>query len=133
MKNIFFLFALVFLSLPAFSKGTYGKYFITGKAYNSKNELLRNKTIIVDFKGEKNEVRTDGSGNYKITIVWMTACPSGLSAEEAVKETERLNPRWIWLTCDGTQIKIENEWKKYGGMGAKKEEEITRNLDLKFE
>jgi hypothetical protein len=133
MKSIFFLFALSFLAIPAFSKGGHGEYFIVGKAYNSKNELLRNKTITIDFRGEKKQISTDRFGNYKITIIWMTACPSGLSVEEAVKETERLNPGWIWLTCDGIVIKIENQWRKYGGMGAKNEDEITRNLDLKFE
>jgi hypothetical protein len=133
MKSIFFLFAFAFLSIPAFSKGAYGEYFIVGKAYNSKNELLRNKTITIDFRGEKKQISTDRFGNYKITVVWMTACPSKQSAEKTAEQTERMNPRWIWLSCDGIAIKIENQWRKYGGMGAKKEEEITRNLDLKFE
>jgi hypothetical protein len=133
MKKLILISLLGLFTGASFAKGSSGKYYIAGKARDNKNNILANKVIIVDFKGEKKEIRTDSAGNYIITIPWMFACPSKLSSEELANTNELLNPKWIWLSYDGIKIKIENEWKSYGRTDVKNEDEITRKLDLKFE
>ncbi|MFL5729574.1 MAG: hypothetical protein ACJ75J_08835 [Cytophagaceae bacterium] len=132
MKKLILIITLILLSVPSFSKGSCGKYYITGKAFDSNHKILADKILTVTFKGEKTEIRTDKSGNYKITVTWLVPCPSGLSEDEFQKEYERQNPPWISVNYMETNYMIENQWKNYIKMGVSNEAEVTRHLDLQF-
>ena len=61
--TILLVFCLLYLSSNA--KGIFGSYAFSGKAYNSKGELIRNGEIVVDIKGSKEIIKTDSLGNYQ--------------------------------------------------------------------
>lgn len=87
----------------------------------------------MNFNGQNSRVTTDSNGNYKLTIKWITPCRSVLkSRREYKQEVKKLNPKWIYLTCEGQVIRIKNQYKKYGNLFPDNEDQITRNIDLKF-
>ena len=77
---------------PAFvAKGASGVYYISGIAYGAAKKPLANDSILVSFKGKQWYVKTDAQGKYEIQIEWISACPSGISVAERVKQNKKPN------------------------------------------
>ena len=128
------LFLFGSASVPGPIKGCAGKYYIIGTAFMNKTTLL-NKQLEVELgkDGKKWTVSTDEKGQFEISIPWMSACPSGLSASELAKENARLNPTLIVISYKSNSIFLTNNWKKYGKCFSESRDEITWKKDLHFE
>ncbi len=132
MKYIFFLLVFTSFSIFAFSKGGSGEYYISGIAFDNKNQPIKNGTIAINFNEKRTIIKTDNLGKYKIIVAWQTACPSDFYWLGIERENERLNPKWIFVTYEGTQIKIANQWRKYSDLFSDNENHITRVLNIIF-
>ena len=132
MKRLLLFFILIFLAQAAFSKGASGKYFIEGRAFDSKNFILPYSLITVDFNNQLTLVRTDGTGDFRIEVEWHTACPTGAAEGDIERDNDLMNPKWIFLTCNDIEIKVEHQWRKYGMLSYKNESGNIRKLDLNF-
>ncbi|MBL4736265.1 MAG: hypothetical protein JKY18_13170 [Flavobacteriales bacterium] len=132
MAKTLLTITFILTTLFTLSKGASGTYCISGKAYYSSGELIKNQTIMVDFNNVREETSVDSLGNYEIKIRWQTACPSGIRRSAIKLANERLNPKWIKLNCNGFEIRIENKWRKYAHIFPTDKQMITREQDLIF-
>jgi hypothetical protein len=48
------------------------------------------------------------------------------------RQTAKLNPAYIYITCKDKKIKIKNNGKKYSKLFPETKDEVTRNKDLFF-
>lgn len=127
------IYTLLFL-VPTlvFAKGGSGVYYIKGIAYTKNKTPLKNETFSVKLGNKITEYKTDNKGQFEIEIRWVSACPSGLNDKEYENENKRLNPEFIFIQFNDSEIKIKNEWKKYAKLFPKNKKEITKHENLQF-
>jgi hypothetical protein len=124
-KTAIFLI-LCLIASNSYSKGIFGSYAITGKAYDKSGVLIKNDKITVEFNGERKNVETDSLGNYTIGIGYATACPSVFRGLKRRKANKKMNPKFIVINYNDQEIVIKNKWRKYVP-------KRRRYLDLHFE
>lgn len=113
------------LSLSSIAKGIDGSYSVSGKAYQSNGEIIRNGQITVELNGEKKIILTDSLGNYQFSVDYATACPSVVRGLKKWKANKKINPKFINLTYADENERIRNKWRRNMSKG-------HRQLDLKF-
>ena len=130
MRMIFFLL-LVSFQLSAIADGASGTYHMKGIAYAPDKTVLKNTELSVKIGEKTTTIMTDENGNYDIPVFWATACPTGLSAAQRKRETDRINPDHIFVKFGKKEIKIKNDWEKYTYF-ASTEKEPVKKMDLEF-
>ena len=125
------LILLLTMNLKAFPRGSSGVYHMKGIAYSADKNILKNSELTVKIGEKVHKVMTDENGNYDIGVRWMTACRSGSTKLHAKRETDRLNPDYIFISFDGKQIKVKNDWKNYTYWKTE-EKEPVKKMDLNF-
>lgn len=133
MKLVFAAIYILISIIEPF-KGFKGEYYIRGKAYINKLELVRNKFIEVEFGSYAEKIKTNLNGEYFIKIVYEFPCPTAmnediLSNEQIELITNSYNPRYIFFAYKGRCYDIENYFYKYDRSNLNQK---TFNYDLQF-
>ena len=81
---------------------------------------------------ETKVIRVDSQGNYELEVRWRTACPSVKTNAQWKQSNRDLNPKWITLAYENHVLRIRNRWKKYARLFPDDDDEVTRNLNLRF-
>jgi hypothetical protein len=134
MTRIFFisLFYLACLATPALAKGGSGVYYIKGTAFTGGKVVLKNADLTVQIGGITKTIKTNDKGQFEIEVPWESACPSGRTVRQNKRDNQKLNPQFINLKYLDKEIKIENEWRKYGNLFPASNDEVTWKRDLHF-
>ena len=110
---LIFLFATLFLNCSFNVKeGSYGSYFIKGKAFDENNKPIKSDTLIMLFWDKKTEVITTKNACFKIKIEWYTLCQSVVSKEELFEANNKANPEKIIFKHNENEALIINDWRK---------------------
>ncbi len=132
MKYYLSIFFFSFLSVISFARGGSGTYYIKGTAYGTDRTILKTTELKVKIGNETKTIKTDENGVYEIEVHWESACPSGISHRRWEKECEKLNPKYVYVTLDRKEVKIETDWKKYADLFPESKEKVTMKKDLHF-
>ena len=128
MRRILTILFFTFLTTGIFAKGGTGIYYIKGTAYGADKIVLKNAELIVDGS----IVKTNDTGQFEIEVHWESACPSGITTKQWQRENARLNRKYIYIKYKDKEIKIKNEWEKYGDLFPESKDKVTMKKDLYF-
>lgn len=117
-----------FLTTATFARGGSGIYYINGTAYGADKMALKNADLIVDGS----VIKTNDNGQFEIEIHWESACPSGVTKKHWQRANARLNREFIYIKYKDKEIKIKNEWEKYGELFPESKDKVTMKKDLYF-
>ncbi len=93
---------------------------------------LKNTELTVTIDKETKTIKTDNKGQFEIELNWATACPSGIKRKRWKRETERINPNYIYIKSKNKEIKIKNKWHKYAELFREAKDKVTMKQDLNF-
>lgn len=131
MKHILTVMFFLILTTSAFAKGGSGTYYIKGTAHGKGKAILKNVELRVKIGGTTKTIKTDANGMYIFEVRWTSACASSRTFGKFRRDNKKLNAEFIYMSFVDKEIKLRNEWKKYGdllGSG----ESATRMKNLFF-
>ena len=114
VKQIGFLVTLYFLfgAKISYSSGIFGTYNLSGQAYDSKGNLLRNQPISVYDGKSIHQIQSDEQGNYTFEVFYSVPCRSAISGRSYRKSLRKTNPRVLVFSYNDREVEIRTNWKK---------------------
>ncbi len=129
MKHFLAVLLFSIISTFASAKGAQGKYYIVGIAYSPDSISLKNVELTVKFGDKTKIIKTNDQGGFEIEVIWTTPCRSGITAMQAHAQQKKMNPEYIYVSYNGKELKIKNDWKKYTGYHDNK---VLKKKDLMY-
>jgi hypothetical protein len=132
MKKILPILFFMLLSIFTFAKGGAGTYFIKGTAYGENKSVLKNVDLVVKIGKATQTVKTNENGEFEIEVHWEHSCRSLRSKRQYRGDVRKINPKVIYISYSGQEIKVKNKWKKYDDLFPKSKSKVTRKKNLHF-
>jgi hypothetical protein len=104
--------SVLLITQVSYSEGIFGSYVVSGKAYDSRGNLLKDRVISVDDGKQIREIRLDEEGNYLVEVIYGTACRSVKRGNSYRRATREMNTRKLIFSLMGERVEIRVNWKK---------------------